>query len=96
MANGNTIARSYDKDGNLAEIENKNSDGVFSSFAYQYDKNGNRTAQIEEDGAATKYSYDALNRLTEIIYPKEKIEGLRNEPDQHSSSSSASMSYPSS
>jgi YD repeat-containing protein len=69
------------KDGSLAKISNSNAEGIFSSFAYEYDQNGNRIAQIEEDGAKTSYTYDKLNRLIEVLYPEEKIRSLKQSPD---------------
>jgi YD repeat-containing protein len=69
------------KDGSLAKISNRNAEGIFSSFAYEYDQNGNRIAQIEEDGAKTSYTYDKLNRLIEVLYPEEKIRSLKQSPD---------------
>ncbi|MET3695716.1 RHS repeat-associated protein [Bacillus oleivorans] len=81
LANGNRITNSYDKDGNLLNITNHGNSDILSSFTYEYDVAGNRVKQIEEDGAVSTYTYDALNRLTEVTYPKEKILGLKNEPD---------------
>lgn len=81
LANGNQITRSYDEDGNLAQISNQGSESIFSSYAYEYDALGNRVEQIEEDGSTSTYSYDALSRLLEVTYPKEKIESLTQEPD---------------
>lgn len=81
LANGNTILREYDKDGNLLNIVNKNSHGVLSSFDYQYDKNGNKLSQVEEDGATTSYKYDSLNRLIEVTYPIDKIKAVLNAVD---------------
>lgn len=40
---------------------------------------GNIIRQTENDGAQTIYSYDDLYRLTEVTYPKEKIEQIRNQ-----------------
>src|SRR5205814_984390 len=45
---------------------------VVSSYQYAYDVNGNRTQQIEQNGAAaetTNYAYDANDRLTSVVYP---------------------------
>ncbi len=84
LANGNNIEKSYNTDGRLQEIVNKNSTGVISSFAYQYDAAGNRTKQIEEDGAQTNYTYDQLNRLIEVTYPIDKLKSM--EQDQVTSS----------
>lgn len=50
---------------------------MISSYAYEYDKTGNRTKQIEEDGAETIFEYDDMDRLTHVIYPVEKIWSLR-------------------
>ncbi len=45
---------------------------VVSSFEYEYDDNGNRTRQIEQNGAGletTTYVYDALDCLEIVNYP---------------------------
>ncbi|MFT9487212.1 MAG: RHS repeat-associated core domain-containing protein [Tepidibacillus sp.] len=81
LANGNTIVKKYNPDGTLDQIENRNQDGIISSFNYEYDAYGNRIRQIEEDGAETRYIYDDLNRLIEVNYPLEKILSLRKDPN---------------
>lgn len=39
------------------------------SMSYAYDAVGNRTARTDYNGAATNYTYDNLNRLTQVAYP---------------------------
>jgi len=75
--NGVDSGYTYDAAGRVTGIENTGPKGLISSFAYQYDAAGNRTSQVEEDGAETTYQYDELNRLSEVNYPVEKIEKLR-------------------
>jgi RHS repeat-associated protein len=36
---------------------------------YEYDANGNRTAQVEPLNRRTTYSYEVANRLTQVTYP---------------------------
>lgn len=75
--NGTITSQSYDPAGNIVSIEHMGKEGVLSSFAYIYDKVGNRLSQVEEDGAKTTYTYDALYRLTKVAYPIEKIKKIR-------------------
>lgn len=77
--NGTSIEREYTPDGRLAYLANKNHGRTASSYAYDYDANGNKTYQVEEDGAETAYVYDAMDRLTEVYYPVDKINGIREE-----------------
>lgn len=45
---------------------------VISSFAYDYDDNGNRVEQVEQNGGAeetTGYDYNVLDRLATVTYP---------------------------
>ncbi|REJ91482.1 MAG: hypothetical protein DWQ34_15095, partial [Planctomycetota bacterium] len=55
----------YDAAGNLTRLANLKSDGTtISSFDYDYDKVGNRTAVQEADGSRVTWSYDATYQLT--------------------------------
>src|SRR5882724_995007 len=40
-----------------------------ATMSFVYDAAGNRSQRTDYNGAATNYSYDALNRLTTISYP---------------------------
>ena len=63
-----TIYR-YDTAGRLTSLVNSGPDGsVISQFLYQYDKNGNPVQVTTKEGV-TRYSYDALNQLTNVTYP---------------------------
>jgi len=71
QGNGTTASYTYDNTGRLKTIANILADtSVLSSFAYEYDDNGNRTQQVEtQNGFAdsqvltTDYVYDDLDRL---------------------------------
>ncbi len=68
--NDTTVTYTYFPANRVATIENTHTDGtVISRFDYEYDKNGNRTVQIElQNGTAetTEYHYDAVNRLVDF------------------------------
>ncbi|MFC4323294.1 RHS repeat-associated core domain-containing protein [Litchfieldia salsa] len=69
----------FNENNQLTSLAHKGSgEQLDVSFKYSYDKIGNRLSQVEEDGAKTTYEYDDLSRLTKVIYPKEKIEDIRN------------------
>lgn len=70
--NGTSEDRTYDNMGRVKTISNNQSGAVVSSFAYEYDNNGNRQQQTEINGGAaevTLYDYDDLDRLEKVIYP---------------------------
>lgn len=73
--NGATEALDYFDTNRIKTISNKAGTTVISSFAYEYDANGNRTKQTEAQGSLnriTRYAkldppesgYDSLDRLT--------------------------------
>src|SRR5262249_13650112 len=71
-SNGVTATHSYDKADRLLSIANARGASVVSSFAYTYDRKGNRLSQVEVNGGpaeTTTYTYDALDRLWTVTYP---------------------------
>ena len=68
----------YDAAARVQSVENRQSaTAVLSRFDYLYDKNGNRTQQVETRGnpavaETTTYSYDAADRLTAVVYPEKR------------------------
>jgi RHS repeat-associated protein len=76
-----TAARTYDKAGRLKTLTNTAGATAVSSYAYDYDANGNRIGQVETLASvvglpsvgnpveATSYTYDAANRLKSVTYP---------------------------
>ncbi|MFZ5640853.1 MAG: RHS repeat domain-containing protein [Bacillota bacterium] len=75
--NNTETVQNYDLAGNLSSIKHQGPEGLIASFDYTYDQMGNRTAQVEEDGATTAYQYDPLYRLTKVTYPIDKIKKIR-------------------
>ncbi len=75
--NGVVATHGYDKADRLVSLLNgKVAQPPASSYAYEYDRNGNRLKQIETNGGtteATTYSYDDLNRLETVSYPDKKV-----------------------
>lgn len=71
-ANGSQVDYLYDDAGRVTNIQNSIAGGgLLSSFAYEYDKNGNRETQIEvqngfsdSQNLTTTYDYDTLDRLS--------------------------------
>jgi len=59
----------YDMDKNITRLLNIDPTGKeMFAYRYAYDGNGNQILK-EENEKVTAYSYDALNRLKEVIYP---------------------------
>ena len=61
----------YDQAKRILEIHNQQNNATVSKYQYSYDENGNRTEQLEENGAAeqqTTYQYDNNDRLTNVHY----------------------------
>ena len=74
--NGSTETTTYDDAGRIATIENRQGTTLVSSFQYEYDGNGNRVRQVEDNGAGpeeTTYTFDSLDRLTEASYPEQTV-----------------------
>ncbi len=80
---GQTLAYSYDEEGNLTEMVGPNGtveyfynaknllvelrDPVSGRFSFSYDERDNRTQLLYPNGVATEYSYDAAGRLLSLI-----------------------------
>jgi RHS repeat-associated protein len=77
-ATGLGVTNTYDGFGRNTESSTNLSGGV-RALSFGYDANGNRTRVTHPDGAFFEYSYDGLDRLTEIL--------------ENGSSSLISMSY---
>ncbi|MEZ5330528.1 MAG: RHS repeat-associated core domain-containing protein [Thermoanaerobaculia bacterium] len=74
--NGTRADYTYDAVGRVASIANTFGAATVSRYDYEYDANGNRTVQIEENGGAaetTTYGYDDADRLTEVVYPDRTV-----------------------
>lgn len=68
--NGTYATYTYADTNWLISLANKKSTGeVLSSYAYEYDKVGNRTKMTEADSGETNYRYDNLYQLTRVTYP---------------------------
>jgi YD repeat-containing protein len=76
---GITTDIAYNVSGQIESIAHTGPNGSLGMYAYEYDKNGNRTQQVEGDGSVTSWAYDELGRLTDVTYPKAKIEVIRSD-----------------
>ncbi|WP_287726274.1 putative Ig domain-containing protein [Microcystis sp. M061S2] len=63
--NGVIENQQYDLLNRLTYLENRNSTGIISSYAYTLDAMGNRVKVVENDGRTVEYNYDNLYRLTQ-------------------------------
>ncbi len=69
-ANGTYALYAYDEADNLLSLVHKNSqDTSLFSYAYLYDKVGNRTRMTEVDESQTGYGYDSLYQLADVDFP---------------------------
>ncbi len=69
-ANGTGTRYTYHPTNRIKTLVNNASDGtIISSYAYDHDKNGNRTSQTEVNGVTetTTYTYDTLDRMTSFL-----------------------------
>ncbi len=74
--NGTEARYTYDLANRVATIDNKQGAAVVSSYTYGYDGNGNRTQQVEVNGAAaetTTYQFDDADRLAGVDYPDQRV-----------------------
>ncbi|SDP30610.1 YD repeat-containing protein, partial [Paenibacillus sp. yr247] len=80
--NGITTTYTYNENNWVTKLEHRGED-LHRSYAYTYDKAGNRIAMAEEDGAATTYAYDALDRLVNVTYPFDKDMRIGDQDDDN-------------
>lgn len=66
--NGTQTIYAYLANNWLSSITHQNTGGAFATISYTYDANGNRVSMGDTSGTTT-FSYDALNRLTQAVYP---------------------------
>jgi YD repeat-containing protein len=67
-ANGVVTTYQYDAASQLLSLAHQLGATTIDSFAYTYDKVGNRKTKVDNAGTAN-YAYDALNRLTQAANP---------------------------
>ncbi|WP_459762185.1 RHS repeat-associated core domain-containing protein [Alkaliphilus crotonatoxidans] len=64
----------YDRDQNITSILQKNPHGeIINNLSYTYDVRGNQVSK-NENGETTHYTYDKVNRLKEVEYPRGIVE----------------------
>jgi RHS repeat-associated protein len=63
---GRGVTNTYDGFG-LKSSETVNLSGTAQPMSYQYDADGNRTQVTYPDGIYVKYTYDGLDRLTQVL-----------------------------
>lgn len=70
LGNGTGTSYEYDQADRLTKMINqvKSPNAMISSFAYAYDKVGNRTSMTTQKGEH-QYSYDKIYQLTHVNYP---------------------------
>jgi len=70
MTHGNGVVTSYSYDAasQLLNLTHQRSGVTVNSFAYTYDRVGNRKSKADNSGTAN-YTYDVLNRLTQAVNP---------------------------
>ncbi|MDX1999364.1 MAG: RHS repeat-associated core domain-containing protein [Thermoanaerobaculia bacterium] len=74
--NSTEARHTYDLANRLVRIDNSRLAAVISSYQYAYDRNGNRTSQIEQNGGAaetTTYQFDTADRLLGVTYPDQSV-----------------------
>lgn len=76
--NASVAAYTYDAAARTQTLDNRQTGAAapLSRFEYTYDKNGNRTQQIETNGGApetTTYTFDTADRLLGVIYPTTRV-----------------------
>jgi YD repeat-containing protein len=73
---GTVTTYDYDRADRLTSIAVRKGATELLSYAYVYDRNGNRTEQVERNGWApetTTYTYDDLHRLETVTYPDGRL-----------------------
>ena len=66
--NGVETSLTYDAAGQVTAISHLNGTEALLEFAYTYDSAGRR-ASVTTSAGNEAYTYDALNRLTQVVYP---------------------------
>ena len=64
----NPTSYGYDDAGRLTSVTHTGPGGPLQSFSYTLDDSGNRTA-VTSGGGTESYTLDALNRITNVVYP---------------------------
>ena len=67
LPNSVTEIRAYDPLNRLTYLENKNTNGVISSYQYTLDGTGYRLKVLENSDRQVEYTYDDLHRLTQQL-----------------------------
>ncbi|MBD1373867.1 DNRLRE domain-containing protein, partial [Hazenella sp. IB182357] len=88
---GNITEASYDENGQLTAMRTPHDQNVVRTTQYKYDTVGNLTETITPRGVATstegdyvhKTVYDKLNRVQEIIYPRDPNSSNAREREEH-------------
>ena len=68
LPNGTHTINTYDNADRLIDITHTQGAVTLESFTYTLDNVGNRLSMTDADGTTT-YSYDAIDRLTNVVYP---------------------------
>jgi RHS repeat-associated protein len=71
-SHGGSSRYEYDGTNRLTGLTHQAFGGEVARYIYEYDPNGNRTRQVEENGQGeqvTTYTYDSADRLTGVTYP---------------------------
>ena len=71
-SHGGSSRYEYDGANRLTSLTHQAFGGDVARYTYEYDANGNRTRQVEENGQGeqvTTYTYDSADRLTGVTYP---------------------------
>jgi RHS repeat-associated protein len=71
--NGATSSYVYDSANHLLQVVNRSGAQVLSSFLYSLDPSGNRLQVTSAASGTTRYSYDALDRLTSWTAPSGQV-----------------------
>jgi RHS repeat-associated protein len=74
--NGTESTYAYDAADRMTDITHDGPTSIVSAYQYQYDANGNREHQIEQNAGRTEttlYDYDFVNRLKTATYPEKSV-----------------------
>jgi RHS repeat-associated protein len=73
------VKNTYDELNRLVSVE----DGESNITGYEYDGEGNRTAQVEPEGNRTEYDYGELNELIEVRMADQGVFSYRYDPNRN-------------